>query len=75
MGLLRPGLWSLGLVTGSIWSFPKRTEPIFKNWVIPGLFFVYFPLFKQTIQFLQQIDVKKSIQYMELGFKPTTFGT
>ena len=25
---------------------------------IPGLFFVYFRLFKQTLQFLQQINVK-----------------
>ena len=32
---------------------------------------------KQTIQFLQQINVKNvlSIQYPALGFKPTTFGT
>ena len=37
------------------------------KWAIPGLFFVYFCLFKQTLQFLQQINV--------LGFKPTTFRT
>ena len=37
------------------------------KWTIPGLFFVYFHLFKQTFQFLQQINV--------LGFEPTAFGT
>ena len=26
----------------------------FKKWAIPGLFFVYFHLFKQSLQFLQQ---------------------
>ena len=30
----------------------------FKKCEIPGLFFVYFRLFKQTLQFLQQIYVK-----------------
>ena len=36
-----------------------------------------FGLFKQTAQFLQQINVKnvKSIPYMVLGFKPTTSRT
>ena len=30
-----------------------------KKWAIPGLFFVNFRLFIQTLQFLQQINVKK----------------
>ena len=30
----------------------------FLNWANPGLFFVYFGLFKQTTQFLQQMNVK-----------------
>ena len=34
-----------------------------------------FRLFNQTLQFLQQIYVKMSIQYTVLGFEPTTFGT
>ena len=48
-----------------------------KKWSILGLFFVYFRLFKQTLQFLQQIYVKNvmTIQYTVLGFEPTTFGT
>ena len=29
-----------------------------KEWIIPGLFLVYFRLFKQTLHFLQQIYVK-----------------
>ena len=28
-------------------------------WANPGLFFIYFRLFKHTLQFLQQINVKK----------------
>ena len=42
-----------------------------------GLFLFLFSLFKQTIQFLQQINVKKClyIQYMILGFEPTTYWT
>ena len=31
---------------------------VFK-WAIPGLFFIYLRLFKQTLQFLQQINVEK----------------
>ena len=38
-------------------------------------FFIYFRLFKHTLQFLQQINVKKSIQYTVPGFELTTFGT
>ena len=45
----------------------------FKKWTIPGLFFIYFCLFKQTLQ----IYVKNvmSIHYTAPGFEPTTFGT
>ena len=46
-----------------------------KKWAILGLFFVYFRIFKQTLQFLQQINVwKMSIHHMVLGFELTTFG-
>ena len=45
-----------------------------KKWANPGSVIVYFHLFKQTLQFLQQINVQKmSIQYPALGFKLTTF--
>ena len=40
---------------------------------IPGLFFIYFRLFKQTLQFLQQINVK--YVHPVYGFEPMTFGT
>ena len=33
----------------------------FKNWAILSLFLIYFHLFKQTLQFLQQIYVKKML--------------
>ena len=39
----------------------------------PGLFFVYFRLFKQTLQFLQQMNVKKcpsSIRRWDLNPQP-----
>ena len=40
-----------------IWT--SKTKSIFlKKWAIPGLFFVYLRLFKQTLQFLQQISMK-----------------
>ena len=31
----------------------------FKKWANPGVFFIYFSLFRHTLQFLQQINVKK----------------
>ena len=41
------------------------------------LFRLFSVFFKQTIQFLQQMNVKNvmSIQYPAPGFEPTTFGT
>ena len=52
----------------------KRFNVFFYKWAKRGLFFVFL---KQTIQFLQQINVKNvmSIQYPAPGFEPTTFGT
>ena len=52
-------------------------KKIFLIWANPGIFLVYFRLFKQTIHFLQQINVEKhpSSRYMATGFKPTTFGS
>ena len=35
-----------------------EVEQLFKKCVIPGLFFVYFNLFEQTLQFVEQIYVK-----------------
>ena len=34
------------------------SSPFFKKWAYPGLFLIYFPLFKHKLQFLQQINVK-----------------
>ena len=45
----------------------------FKKWTNPGLFFIYFRLLKQTLQFLQQKMGKMSIQYLVSGFELTTF--
>ena len=47
----------------------------FKKWVIPGLFFVYYNLFKQILHFVHQVMWKMTIQYMVLGFEPKTFRT
>ena len=43
----------------------------------PRALFVYFRLFKQTLQFLQQIFVKNGmpIRYTVPGFEPTTLGS
>ena len=47
---------------------------LFFKWASPGLFFVYFRSFQSnnTI-FTTNICEKMSIQYMVLGFEPTTF--
>ena len=37
--------------------------------------FIYFRLFKQTLQFLQKICEKMSIQYTVLVIEPKTFRT
>ena len=36
----------------------EQLELFFKKWANPSHFFIYFCLFKQTLQFLQQINVK-----------------
>ena len=46
---------------------------MFFKWANPGLFFIYFRLFKHTLQFLQQINVKKcpsSIRYQVSNPQP-----
>ena len=55
-------------------NYVSLTHSVF-FWPTPASFFI-FGLFKQTIQFLQQMNVKnvKSIQYPAPGFEPTTFG-
>ena len=40
-------------------SMSSSLKMCFKKWANPGLFLVYFRLFKQTLEFLQQIYVKK----------------
>ena len=49
---------------------------LFLNGPTPASFSFIFGLFKQTIQFLQQINVKNvmSIHYTAQGFEPRTFG-
>ena len=47
-----------------------------KKWADPGLFFVYFHPLKQTIQFLQQINVKKcpsSIRRQDSNSQPSDY--
>ena len=48
----------------------------FIKWANPGLFFVYFRSFKQTLFFYNKSMWKNvmSIQYTAPGFEPTTFG-
>ena len=48
----------------------------FFKWANLGLFFIYFHHFKQTLQFLQQINVKKcpsSIGRRELNSQPSDY--
>ena len=39
-----------------------------------GLFFIYFRLFKHTLQYLQQINVKNVHPVTVLGFELTALG-
>ena len=57
--------------------FTNEMESLFKKWADPASFSLIFRLFKQTIQFLQQINVKNVmfIQYSGPGFEPTTSWT
>ena len=53
----------------------KRHNSVSKHWTVfwNGHASLFFIVFKQTIQFLQQqINAKKSIKYPVLGFQPTT---
>ena len=52
-------------------------QDFFLKWAQPQSLHIYFRLFKHTLQFLQQLNVKTvmTIQYMALGFELTTFGT
>ena len=57
----------------------KKFEDIliifFKKMGPPRRLFIYFRIFQANIIILQQINVKMSIQYRVLGFKPITFET
>ena len=42
-----------------LWMYPPTyIQMLLLKWANPGLFFIYFRLFKHTLQFLQQINVK-----------------
>ena len=47
----------------------RRREVRMEKWTNPGLFFVYFRLFKQTFQFLQQKYVKISHPVAAAGLR------
>ena len=58
--------------------FHTQQNSFLNEWAIPGLFFVYFRLFKQTLQFSQQINVKKcssSIQCWDSNSQPSDYET
>ena len=68
---------------GDIWVWPDIWALKFDNWIFkfiffngnPRLFLIYFRLFKQELQFYSKYMEKFSIQYMVLGFEPTTSRT
>ena len=49
--------------------FYKVQQQVFLKCVFPGLFFVYFRLFRQTLQYLQQINVKNFHPVYSAGFR------
>ena len=62
---------------GTSTSILTAVKVSFINGPTPATFLFVSGLFKQKIQFLQQINVKNdmSIQYMAAGFEPTTSRT
>ena len=50
-----------------------KSGSFFKKGHSRPLFFIYFRPLKPTLQFLQQINVKTSIQYTVLEFEHTTY--
>ena len=77
---VRISQWRTKLSDSFIWSqliILNVQSLLFLKMGQPRPFLFIFGLFKQTIQFLQQINVKNvmSIQYPALGFEPMTFGT
>ena len=49
---------ALAGVTSAHEPSPQHSIFFKKKWVLLGLFFVYFRISKQTLQFLQQMNVK-----------------
>ena len=45
------------LISTDPWMQNKRSEFHFFKWANPALFFIYFGLFKHTLQILQQIGM------------------
>ena len=58
-------------------KYPNKADSFFLNGPTQASFSFIYTLFKQTIQFSQQINVKNviSIQYTAPGFKPSTSWT
>ena len=69
-------MWRVKKVDISIRTESTQCPYPYRNWAIPGLFYVYFRSFKQIIQFLQQIMVNNcsssipSMQHPVLGLVP-----
>ena len=69
--------WHLNKLRNHVGSMDFKRQFVkcffLKKWANPGLFFIYFRIFKHTLQILQQIGVwKLSIQYTVPGFELTT---
>ena len=57
-----------------IWFLPRENRFVFfKKWSIPGLFFVYFSLIKQILQYLQQIYVQNVHPVYGVGIRTHDF--
>ena len=58
------------LYVGHLFTYLVRYWKMLLKWAILGLFFVYFYIFKQTLQFLQQINVKNVHPVHDLNPRP-----
>ena len=71
-------LYRFGPCSENVWLLSTGGAKFVTNrkqytWAKPGLFFIYFRLFKHTLQFLQQINVKKcpsSIWFQDSNSQP-----
>ena len=60
MSGFEPQISDVGSDQSSNWSTTTVPAQLFFKWANPGIFFIYFRLFKQTLQILKQTGMWKN---------------